>query len=272
MKTQEKGWYPKADSEKQPSAWWYYGRAIYVSRHDYKKIFLVFVTAGLPIGLAGLIFNIHLLFNIALGLGALGLLLLLYSLFGLYRQYGHPAGNYFKKLLDEAGIKGKVSLADIHIGTYRHTYQFANLLPEATIHSIDCWEEGFSSELAISDVRSLEPAPTHEPRIIPVKTSKFKIPLDTSSCDAVVFGFGTHEIPKGQERDTIFEEALRVLRPGGKVLMFEHGIDFHNYLIFGPVIYHVTHHREWIEVMKGLFKDVREARMYAVNMITAVKQ
>lgn len=272
MKAHNKGWYPKADSSRQPSAWWYYGRAIYVSRHDYKKIFLVFISIGIPVGVAGLVLPNVILWNIALGLGALGVLLLLYSLFGLYRQYGHPAKNYFEKLLSEAGIEGNVTMADIHIGTYRHTYQFANLLPEATIHSIDCWEEGFSSELAISDVRSLEPAPTHEARIKPVKTRNFKIPLETSSCDVVVFGFGTHEIPKGKERDTIFAEAMRVLKPGGKVLMFEHGIDFHNYLIFGPVIYHVTHHREWLEVMRSLFSEVKEARMYAVNMITAVKR
>lgn len=272
MKTQAKGWYPKADSSKQPSSWWYYGRAIYVSRHDYKKIFLVFISAGIPIGLCGLIFQADILWNIALGLGAVGLLLLFYSLFGLYRQYGHPAKKYFGKLLDEAGVKGNVSIADIHIGTYRHSYQFANLLPEATIHSVDCWEDGFSSELAISDVRSLEPAPAHEPRIKPVKAVNFGIPLETSSCDVVVFGFGTHEIPKGKERNKIFAEAMRVLKPGGKVLMFEHGIDFHNYLIFGPVIYHVTKHREWIDVMSSLFSQVKEARMYAVNMITAVKR
>jgi len=54
------------------------------------------------------------------------------------------------------------------------------------------------------------------------------------------FGFGTHEIPAGGAREKLFSEADRVLKPGGKVLLFEHGWDAHNYVIFGPVIHHVT--------------------------------
>lgn len=270
MKTQ-KHFYPAADANKQPTSRWYFGRAVYVSRIDYRKIFLVFISVGIPAGLIGLFFEVSWLWYGALGLGALGVLLLLYSLWGLYRQYGAPAKNYFARMLGNAGVRGKITLADIHIGTYRHTYQFANLLPEAVIHSIDCWEEGFSSEQAISDVRALEPSPAHEPRIKPVKTKNYMIPLADESCDVVVFGFGTHEIPEGRERDTIFAEARRILKPDGKLIMFEHGIDFHNYLIFGPVIYHVTQHKAWVERLQKQYAKVSEDRMYAVNMLTAEK-
>lgn len=271
MKTKNTRWYPIANAQKEPSPWWYYGRAIYVSRFDYRKIFLAFLAVGMPLGLTGLLFHISLLWYAALALGALGLLLLLYSLFGLYRQYGHPAKKYFGRLLSKAGINGNIQLADIHIGTYRHTYQFANLLPEATIHSIDCWEDGFSSEQAISDVRALEPAPVHNDRIRPIKVKDFEIPLSNAVCDVVVFGFGTHEIPAGSERDKIFDEAKRILKPGGKLIMFEHGIDFQNFLIFGPVINHVTKHKEWVKLLRSMFSDVKEDRLYAVNMITAHK-
>jgi SAM-dependent methyltransferase len=271
MKTATKHWYPKAKAGEQPGAWWYYGRAIYVSRHDYRKIFFFFVSIGLPLGVAGLLFEEPWFLYPAYGLACVGTLLLLYSLFGLYRQYGHPAKKYFAKLLDKAGITGEVQLADIHIGTYRHTYQFANHLPQATIHSIDCWEDGFSSEEAISDVRSLEPVPVREPRIKAYKIKNFEIPLADASMDVVVFGFGSHEIPAGEERHKIFAEAKRILRPNGKLLMFEHGIDFENYLIFGPVIYHVTKHSEWMEFIRNRFNDVKADRLYAVDMITAKK-
>ena len=33
---------------------------------------------------------------------------------------------------------------------------------------------------------------------------------------------------------------------GGGVAMFEHGKDLHNFLIFGPVIDHVTRREEWL--------------------------
>jgi ubiquinone/menaquinone biosynthesis C-methylase UbiE len=265
-------WYPAADASQQPSAWWYYGRALYVSRTDYRKIFVVFISIGIPLGLLALFTGINLFWYGAFLVAGVGFLLLFYSLFGLYRQYGHPAKKYFARLLRKADISGNIQLADIHIGTYRHTYQFANHLPDATIYSVDCWEGDTVSEQAISDVRSLEPAPTHETRIKPVKTKDYIIPLADASCDVVVFGFGTHEIPKGTERDTIFKEAQRILKPGGKMLLFEHGIDFHNYLIFGPVIYHVTKHEEWVELLRSFLHDVKADRLFAVNMITGIKK
>jgi len=271
MKTATKHWYPKAKANQEPTPWWYYGRAIYVSRHDYRKIFFNFLAVGVPLGVTGLLLEEPWFLYPAYGLACMGVGLLLFSLFGLYRQYGHPAKKYFRKLLEKADVKGNIQLADIHIGTYRHTYQFANLLPEATIHSIDCWAAGFSSEEAISDVRSLEPAPVHEPRIKPYKIKNFEIPLEDASCDVVVFGFGSHEIPAGEERTKIFTEAKRILKPEGKILMFEHGIDFENYLIFGPVIYHVTKHSEWMEFFRTMFSDVKDDRLYAVDMITARK-
>lgn len=271
MKTATTHWYPKAKAGQQPTPWWYYGRAIYVSRHDYRKIFFNFLAFGLPLGVTGLLLQEPWFLYPAYILMYVGFALLFYSLFGLYRQYGHPAKKYFTKLLNKADVKGNVQLADIHIGTYRHTYQFANLLPEATIHSIDCWADGFSSEEAISDVRSLEPAPTHEPRIKTYKIQNFEIPMSDASMDVVVFGFGSHEIPAGEERAKIFAEAKRILKPNGKILMFEHGIDFENYLIFGPVIYHVTKHSEWMEFIRTRFNDVKADRLYAVDMITARK-
>lgn len=269
--TEMKRRYPRADAGKQPTDWWYYGRAIYVSRFDYRKIFYGFLALGIPFAAAGLLFHLDSLWRAAWITAGLGFLLLGYSLFGLYRQYGPPARRYFQRLVDGAGLGGAVKVADIHIGTYRHAYKLAEVLPDATIFSVDCWQEGFSSEIAIADVRALEPAPNHEPRLIPLKAGDFQIPLETGSCDAIVFGFGTHEIPAGAERARIFAEAMRVLKPGGKALLFEHGIDFQNYLIFGPVIDHVTPYKEWLDVLRPLLKGVHEDRLYAVNMITGVK-
>ena len=51
-----------------------------------------------------------------------------------------------------------------------------------------------------------------------------------------------------------------MLKPGGKVLMFEHGVDFHNVIIFGPVIGHVVPRYEWAEKFTTHFADVGYAR------------
>jgi hypothetical protein len=65
-------------------------------------------------------------------------------------------------------------------------------------------------------------------------------------------------------------EAERVLRPGGRVLLFEHGQDLHNFLIFGPVIRHVTKREDWLRIMRARFDDVHYTRSSAaVDLITA---
>ena len=85
-----------------------------------------------------------------------------------------------------------------------------------------------------------------------------------------MLGFGTHEIPAGASRERLFREAARVLRPGGVVAMFEHGKDLHNFLIFGPVIDHVTRREEWLGTLARHFTGVSYRRSSAaVDLMTA---
>jgi len=263
-------WFPKAVMGQRPSSSWYYGRAIFVSRHDYRKIFFMFLAVGIPLGLIALIFKSKLFWGLAFFTGFLGLLLLFLSLTGLYLQYGPLAKNYIKKLLTLESLPANPVVADIHIGTYRHSYLLSEQIPGSKIVSVDCKQEPrFSEELAVREVQMLE-TPRQSKNITTVYTRDFKIPLQDSSCDAVVFGFGTHEIPD-EEREKIFNEAKRILKTGGKIFLFEHGIDFVNYLIFGPVIYHVTKKEKWHLLLSEKFIQVKQARLFAVNLFSAGK-
>jgi SAM-dependent methyltransferase len=266
-------WYPPADPARQPSPWWYFGRAVYVSRRDYGRIFRAFLAVGLPLGTVGVLFKVPLLFRAAQLLAGAGLGLLAYSLVGLYRMYGHPATAYLRQLLELGQVSGPVTVADLHIGTYRHSYLLAELLPQARIYSVDCWKmDGPPAEEAVEDVRGLEPPPAGHPRIQPLAAQDYAVPLPDGSCDVLVFGFGTHEIPAGAPRERLFEEARRLLRPGGTVLLFEHGYDLHNYIIFGPVIEHVTPRETWEATLRQTFTNVRYARSsHAVDLFAAVR-
>jgi len=125
----------------------------------------------------------------------------------------------------------------------------------------------------VQDVRDLEAPPKSIPRITPSKAEHFTIPLADSSCEAVCFGFGTHEIPTGGPREKLFGEAIRILKPGGKVLLFEHGWDAHNYVIFGPVIHHVTKRQDWDKFLRERFNDVKYARSnQAVDLFAGTKR
>jgi hypothetical protein len=277
MKTSQnttKHWYPVSSAQQQPSDNWYFGRAIYVSRKDYLKIFYVFISIGIPLGILGLVFPGYYFMTAAFTLAGIGLSILFYSLFGLYRQYGPPAMTYFKTLLGMENVQGRITLADIHIGTYRHSYKLAEALPEATIHSVDYWGDAWPvPELAIQDVRDLEFAPAAHPRIHPQRCGQGTIALADESCDVVVLGFGTHEINAEGAREKLFSEVQRILKPGGKVLMFEHGYDLHNFIIFGPVIHHVTTLAEWKRWMNLYFTNMKFASTSsAVNLLSATKK
>jgi SAM-dependent methyltransferase len=267
-------WYPASVAGKRPTPWWYWGRAVYVSRRDYWKITKYFLAVGIPLGAIGVLFHVPMAFQAAMVLAAIGLLLLAYSLFGLYRMYGHPALRYIRRLVDLGGLRGEITVADLHIGTYRHAFLLSDALPEATIQTVDCWNvEGESPEEAVQDVRELEAPPTSNPRIVPSRADHFTVPLPDASCDAVCFGFGTHEIPAGGAREKLFSEADRVLKPGGKVLLFEHGWDAHNYVIFGPVIHHVTKRQDWDRFLRERFDDVKYARSsQAVDLFAGTRR
>ena len=267
-------WYPASVADKRPSAWWYWGRAVYVSRRDYWKITKVFLAVGIPLGVVGALFRIPLAFRGAVVLAEIGLVLLAYSLFGLYRMYGHPGVRYVRKLAALGDVKGKLTVADLNIGTYRHAFLLADVLPEAQIKSVDCWNvEGEAPEEAVADVRDLEVPPKSDPRIETFKAEHFNVPLPDSSCDAICFGFGTHELPTGGAREKLFSEAIRILKPKGRVLLFEHGWDAHNYVIFGPVIHHVTKRQDWNKFLRERFDDVRYARSsQAVDLFAGTRR
>src|SRR5258708_29060873 len=101
----------------------------------------------------GVLFRVAVAFWAAVALAEIGLALLAYSLFGLYRMYGHPGVRYVRRLVELSGVKGKVTVADLHIGTYRHAFLISDVLPEDTIHSVDCWHlVGDPAEEAVQDV------------------------------------------------------------------------------------------------------------------------
>ena len=267
-------WYPASIAAKRPTPWWYWGRAVYVSRRDYSRITKYFLAVGIPLGAIGVLFRLPLAFWMAVALAEIGLLLLAYSLFGLYRMYGHPGVRYVRRLVELGGVEGQVTVADLHIGTYRHAFLLSDVLPEATIQTVDCWNvEGESPEEAVQDVRDLEVPPTSNPRIVAFQADHFTLPLPDASCDAVCFGFGTHEIPTGGAREKLFSEANRILKPRGKVLLFEHGGDAHNYVIFGPVIHHVTKRQDWDKFLRERFDDVKYARStQAVDLFAGTRR
>src|SRR5437879_12673261 len=101
-------WYPAAVAGQRPSAWWYWGRAVYVSRRDYSRITKYFLAVGIPLGAIGVLFRLPLAFWMAVALAEIGLLLLAYSPCGWYRMYGPPGLRYGRRCVALGGVVGQV--------------------------------------------------------------------------------------------------------------------------------------------------------------------
>lgn len=255
------------------SPYWYWLRAVYVSRREY-----YLAVAGFAV-VCGVLWGV----GYAIGWGSLqiaayviaglGLFNFLCTLMGLFCMYGPPSERYYRRLVERGGLKGPVQISDVHVGTYRATWNLAKLLPNAKIASIDIWDEAIvDSEPALWDVRKLE-APTKEKheRIQFLKGAFAQLPLADAAVDAVTLGFGIHEVPRAS-LDSVFTEIRRVLKPGGKLLMYERGWSVPNYIVFGPGMFHFTRKRDWLALLEKHFGTVRTERvMQFVDLFFAEK-
>lgn len=263
-------WYPQAGGASRPSSGWYWGWALYVNRRGFLGAFvrLAPIGAGLLVA-AVFVSSAWLRTGVALAFAA-ALLVLLHSIVGHALVYGRPAGRYFDRLLALGGVRAPECVADLHIGTWRHSYALHDRLPNARIVSVDIWAAGVeATEGAVRELRELELPAAPAPRLEPRRAGLGTVPLDDASVDVVVMGLGSHEV-EGEAQEQLFVEAKRVLKPGGTLLFFEHAKNWQSFLIFGPGIAHWTEREEWTRRLSRHFANVRSVRTpLAVDLFAA---
>lgn len=85
------------------------------------------------------------------------------------------------------------------------------------------------------------------------------LPMAASSCDGVLLVFAAHEVRGRRQREELFEELRRVVRPTGHVVLVEHLLDLPNLVAFGPGAFHFQTRREWERLARRSgFSTVRE--------------
>jgi ubiquinone/menaquinone biosynthesis C-methylase UbiE len=131
--------------------------------------------------------------------------------------------------LSEANV-----VIDITCGKLRGTRGLLSHLHGGYYFLVDIYDPALMSDAALRRAREMEP-PLEANRRIYHRTAKpDSLPLPHNWADVVYCDFSLHELQSPAEREAIFAEFARILKPGGRLLIAEHGRDLLNLIAFGP--------------------------------------
>jgi ubiquinone/menaquinone biosynthesis C-methylase UbiE len=124
----------------------------------------------------------------------------------------------WERVLDQAGLKGDERLLDLGCGRGAVLIAAARRLPTGHAAGADLWtkdQSGNSPEATLANAAAAGVADRVE-----VHTADMTaLPFADGSFDVVTSAMAIHNIPSPEGRYRAVDEAMRVLRPGGQVLI-----------------------------------------------------
>ena len=95
-----------------------------------------------------------------------------------------------------------------------------------------------------------------------------RLPVASGSQDTVFAVFAAHELRHRADREALFDEIARTLRPGGTLVLVEHLRDAANTAVYGPGAWHFLPRSEWLRLAarSGL---VHAAERRIAGLVTA---
>lgn len=146
------------------------------------------------------------------------------SIVGTTALYAHAtrAGKFavWSELLDELGLRGDEHLLDLGCGRGAVLLAAARLLPAGRAVGIDLWrpDQTGNSPQATRRNAELEGVAGR----VSVQTADMtRLPFADAEFDVVVSSVAIHNIPSRAGRDAALDEAVRVLRPGGRLVIVD---------------------------------------------------
>lgn len=128
---------------------------------------------------------------------------------------------------------------------------------------VDLYDPALTTEGSIRRARRRVPP---RPGTLPGRPSR--LPAATGSQDTVFAVFAAHELRRAADREALFAEITRTLRPGGTLVLVEHLRDGSNTAAFGPGAWHFMPRREWLRLADGAgLHTVTETRI--AHLVTA---
>ncbi|MFI0240508.1 class I SAM-dependent methyltransferase [Streptomyces sp. NPDC016845] len=115
--------------------------------------------------------------------------------------------------------------------------------PTARHTAVDLYDPALTDEGSVRRARRRVKPPVHA---VPGRPEE--LPLPSGGADAVLLVFAAHELRRERDREQLFTECVRLLRPGGTLLLAEHLRDIPNKAVFGPGAWHFLPRAEWLRL------------------------
>jgi SAM-dependent methyltransferase len=129
----------------------------------------------------------------------------------------------WERILDGAGLNGNEQLLDLGCGRGAVLIQAAQRLPQGRAVGVDLWsgkdQSGNRPEATLANAIAAGVTDRVEVRTADITA----LPFANGSFDVVTSALAIHNIPSPEGRYRAVDEAMRVLRPGGQLLIADPG-------------------------------------------------
>ncbi len=165
------------------------------------------------------------------GMAVLGLSLsILLASFMVYDWGDHE----YDRLVELGNLPQANVVADITCGKLRGTRGLLAHFSGGHYFLLDIYDPAKMPDVALRRAREMEPPLETERRIYRRTGQPQRLPLPHNWADVIYCSYCLHEIETPLDRDAIFKEFARMLKPNGRLLIAEHGRDWRNFIAFGP--------------------------------------
>jgi ubiquinone/menaquinone biosynthesis C-methylase UbiE len=123
------------------------------------------------------------------------------------------------QLLSQAGLRGDERIVDLGCGRGAVLLMAAQLVPHGSATGVDVWRtlDQSGNDPAVTRRNADREGVADRIELVTADLRETFLPDD--SFDVVVSSLAIHNLPDATARDEVIDEAVRVLRPGGIVLI-----------------------------------------------------